>query len=65
VALDWGRAAGGTVKTTGESVRLYLPHDLPVGLAAGDLHRLAVGLGLMPKVVFAETNLPTQPGPAS
>lgn len=65
VALDWGQAAGGTVTTTGETVRLHLPHDLPAGLAAADLVRLAVDLGLMPRVAFSETNVPTQPVMAS
>jgi hypothetical protein len=52
VILDWGRAAGGTVDTTGEAISLTLPSDLPHCYAAAELKRMARGLDLMPKVMF-------------
>jgi hypothetical protein len=41
IVLDWGRAAGGTVDTTDEVVRLNLPPDLPNSYPAVELRRLA------------------------
>ena len=52
VAAAWATAAGGTVDTSGDSVRLHLPDHLPNCLSRVELHRLARDLGLMPKVIF-------------
>lgn len=59
--LDWGRAAGGTVSTMGEAIRLDLPSDLPACLAAVELRRFARDLGLMPKAVFGPDFVDTDP----
>jgi hypothetical protein len=52
VVLEWGRAAGGTVSTVNEQIRLSLPGDLPDNYPTRELKRVARDLGLMPRVVF-------------
>lgn len=49
IILAWGEAAGGTVSTMGDVVRLNLPPDLPSCYTAKELQRLARDLDLMPK----------------
>lgn len=54
-ALDWVRAAGGTIDTAGERIRAALPAGLADGYALCELKRLAPDLGVIDRVVLPET----------
>ena len=58
VVLEWCAAAGGSHSVDRDRVRITLPPDLKDGLALAELKSNARGLGLMPKVMFADLDGP-------